>query len=51
MVLGLVEHTPVQFTRAAIGGDPLEFKLFGIALSLRREQASRFFVSRITARD
>ena len=51
MVLGLVEQTPVQFIRAAIGGDPLEFRLYGIALSLRREQARKFFVSRIAAHD
>ncbi len=45
MVLGLVEEAPVQFIRAAIGGDPLEFRLYGIAISLRREQARKFFVA------
>lgn len=45
MVLGLVEDAPVEFIRAAIGGDPLEFKLYGIAISLRREQARKFAVS------
>ncbi len=44
MVLGLVEGSEVQFVAAAIGGDPLEFKLYGSAVSLRREQARHFVV-------
>jgi Fe2+ transport system protein FeoA len=51
MVLGLVEKAPVEFTRAALGGDPLEFRLYGIAISLRREQARKFAVSRVTPLD
>ena len=50
MVLGLVEDAAVQFTRAAIGGDPLEFELYGIAISLRRDQARKFSVARIKPR-
>ncbi|HZD51620.1 MAG TPA: FeoA family protein [Woeseiaceae bacterium] len=42
MVLGLVAGTEVEFTGAAIGGDPLEFRLFGNGISLRREQARHF---------
>jgi len=44
MVLGLVEGAEMIFVRASIGGDPLEFRLFGAAISLRREQARRFRV-------
>ena len=44
MVLGLVEGAEVELASAAIGGDPLEFRLFGNAISLRREQARHFEV-------
>jgi Fe2+ transport system protein FeoA len=49
MVLGLVEGAEVTFVRASLGGDPLEFRLFGAAISLRREQAARFTVTPVTA--
>ncbi|MDJ0657437.1 MAG: FeoA family protein [Xanthomonadales bacterium] len=45
MVLGLVEGTQLEFAGAAFGGDPLEFRFNGIALSLRREQARKFQVT------
>ena len=45
MTLGLVEGAEVQFASAALGGDPLEFRLFGSAISLRQEQARHFTVS------
>jgi len=45
MVLGLVEGVEVELASAAIGGDPLEFRMFGNAISLRREQAAHFAVS------
>jgi Fe2+ transport system protein FeoA len=45
MVLGLVEGAELTFIRSSLGGDPLEFRLFGAAISLRREQASRFRVA------
>ncbi|MDA0679529.1 MAG: FeoA family protein [Proteobacteria bacterium] len=45
MVLGLVEGTEVELASTAIGGDPLEFRMFGNAISLRREQAQHFAVS------
>lgn len=45
MVLGLVEGAELTFVRASIGGDPLEFRVFGAAISLRREQARRFNVA------
>ncbi len=48
MTLGLVEGAEVSLAGAAWGGDPLEFRLYGCGISLRREQAERFAV---TARD
>jgi Fe2+ transport system protein FeoA len=44
MVLGLVEGAELTFIRASLGGDPLEFRVFGAAISLRREQARHFHV-------
>ena len=45
MVLGLVEGAEMTFLRASLGGDPLEFRIYGDAISLRRAQAQRFRVS------
>ena len=47
MVLGLVEGAELELASAAIGGDPIELRLFGTSLSLRREHARRFGVSQI----
>ncbi len=47
MVLGLVEGAEIELASAAIGGDPIEFRLFGTSLSLRREHARCFRVSKI----
>jgi Fe2+ transport system protein FeoA len=44
MVLGLVEGAEVTFVRRSLGGDPLEIRLYGAAMSLRNEQARRFHV-------
>ena len=44
MTLGLVEGAIVEMAGRAIGGDPLEFRLFGYGISLRREQADAFLV-------
>jgi Fe2+ transport system protein FeoA len=44
MVLGLVEGAEMTFVRASLGGDPLEFRIYGAAISLRRAQARRFHV-------
>ena len=46
MVLGLVEGTEVELASAAVGGDPLEFRFFGSGISMRREQANHFTVTR-----
>ena len=45
MVLGLVEGAEVELASSAIGGDPLEFRMFGNAISLRRAQAEHFAVA------
>lgn len=45
MVLGLVEGAELMFIRASLGGDPLEFRVFGAAISLRCEQARYFEVT------
>ncbi len=44
MVLGLVEGAELVFLRRSLGGDPLEIRLYGAAISLRNEQARRFHV-------
>ena len=46
MVLGLVEGAEVELAGAALGGDPMEFRIFGSGISLRREQARHFTVTR-----
>jgi ferrous iron transport protein A len=45
MVLGLVEGTEIELASTAIGGDPLEFRMFGNAISLRLEHARHFTVA------
>jgi Fe2+ transport system protein FeoA len=47
MVLGLVEGAELELASSAIGGDPIELRLFGTSLSLRREHARAFHVSAI----
>jgi Fe2+ transport system protein FeoA len=47
MLLGLVEGAELRFLRASLGGDPLEFQLYGVAVSLRREQARAFDVASV----
>lgn len=47
MVLGLVEGAELTFLRSSLGGDPLEFRIYGAALSLRREQARHFHVAQV----
>jgi Fe2+ transport system protein FeoA len=49
MVLGLVEGAELTFLRSSLGGDPLEFRIHGAAISLRRAQAKCFQVSRVAA--
>ncbi len=47
MVLGMVEDITVRMENIAIGGDPLEIGFFGSSVSLRKEQARHFKVTRI----
>ncbi len=49
MVLGLVEGTEIELASSAIGGDPIEFRIFGNSISLRRAQAEHFIVTPATA--
>lgn len=51
MVLGLVEGTEVEHASSAIGGDPMEFRLFGCGISLRQEHARHFTVAPVVAGD
>jgi len=51
MVLGLVEGTEVEHASSAIGGDPMEFRLFGCGISLRQEHAQYFQVAPVAAGD
>jgi Fe2+ transport system protein FeoA len=49
MVLGLVEGAELSFLRRSLGGDPLEFRIRGAAISLRRELAQHFLVAPVEA--
>ena len=49
MTLGLVEGAELEHATSALGGDPIEFVLFGQAISMRREQARAFSVSPVGA--
>ena len=51
MVLGLVEGAEIELAGAALGGDPMEFRLFGNGISLRQEQARQFTVSPVASGD
>ncbi|OUU78795.1 MAG: hypothetical protein CBC38_06690 [Gammaproteobacteria bacterium TMED78] len=42
MILGLVENAEVEFISASLGGDPIEFDLYGSAISLRKSEAKEF---------
>ena len=44
MVLGLVEGAELVILRRSLGGDPLEIRIYGAAISLRADQARRFQV-------
>jgi Fe2+ transport system protein FeoA len=48
MILGMVEDITVRMENIAIGGDPLEVGFYGSSVSLRKEQARHFKVTRIT---
>ncbi|MBI80248.1 MAG: FeoA domain-containing protein [Pseudomonadota bacterium] len=44
MILGLVEDAEIGFISASLGGDPIEFDLYGSAISLRKSEAQEFQV-------
>ena len=51
MVLGLVEGAELEHASSAIGGEPIEFRLFGCGISLRQEHARFFQVAPVVAGD
>ena len=51
MTLGMVEDITVRMENIAIGGDPLEVGFFGSSISLRKEQARHFKITRIVTSD
>lgn len=51
MVLGLVEGAVLEHASSAIGGDPIEFRLFGCGISLRQEHAKFFQVAPVEPGD
>ena len=42
--MGLIEGTRVEFIRRAPGGDPIEIRVMGYSLSVRREDAEGILV-------
>lgn len=48
MIMGLVEGAELQCLGASLGGDPLEYRLFGGAISLRREDGRHFDIRRVS---
>ena len=51
MTLGLVEGAEIEHASSAIGGDSMEFRLFGCGISLRQEQARSFQIAPVAAGD
>ena len=49
MIMGLVEGAELECLGASLGGDPLEFRLFGGAVSLRREDGRHFDVTALNS--
>lgn len=45
MTMGLVEGVELECLGGSLGGDPLELRVHGSALSLRRDDARRFKVA------
>jgi Fe2+ transport system protein FeoA len=48
MIMGLVEGAELECLGGSLGGDPLEYRLFGGAISLRREDGRHFDVRRVS---
>lgn len=49
MEMGLLVGTPVELVRFAPLGDPVEIKVRGYHLTLRRHEADQIFVKTLTA--
>ncbi|NIW24148.1 MAG: ferrous iron transport protein A [Gammaproteobacteria bacterium] len=49
MIMGLVEGAELECLGASLGGDPVEYRLFGGAVSLRREDGQHFTVKPLTS--
>ena len=47
MVLGLVEGAHIEYIGTAVGGDPIEIRLFGSSMAIQRKHAKKFFVNEI----
>jgi len=48
MIMGLVEGADLECLGGSLGGDPLEFRLFGGVVSLRKEDGRHFEVTRLS---
>ena len=48
MQMGVLEGSDVEIVRFAPSGDPIELKVMGYTLSLRREQASLILVDDVS---
>jgi Fe2+ transport system protein FeoA len=49
MLMGLVEGAELECLGGSLGGDPLEFRLFGSAVSLRRADGQHFEITKLNA--
>lgn len=47
MELGLLKGTPIELVRYAPLGDPIEIKIRGFRLSIRKEEADSVLVKRV----
>ena len=48
MIMGLVEGAELECLGASLGGDPVEYRLFGGAVSLRRADGQRFEIEKLS---
>ncbi len=49
LAMGVLPGTPIEVIRIAPMGDPIEIRIKGFSLSLRKDEASEVLVERITA--
>jgi ferrous iron transport protein A len=48
MIMGLVEGAELDCVGASLGGDPVEYRLFGGAVSLRRSDGRHFEIEKLS---